>query len=360
MNTALRLGTIRGVAIIADVSVFVVAGMLGWLNFIGLHDSFDVGSIARVLGIVVAVGYVGSLLVHEVSHTLVAINRHLHVRRIRLLVFGGYSLIDGREATPADEFWVAMAGPAASLGAAGLLWGLASAMEWHDPTAQTLQLLAVFNLLIAGFNVLPGLPLDGGRALRAVLWNLNGDRLRSTQMATVAGRGLGLGVAAIGVYVLAARADLAGLVWMALGWFLYRSAIAAGKREELITLAAGSTARDVMRPTPDAVPGPMRIAEMTSLFQIGPTMRTLPVEVGGRITGIIGQAEIDELAPARRELGRAASLMTPIGPKDIVDANTPIELLITGAAGDPRLLVVDAGVVVGVIESRELDAALGV
>ncbi len=359
MNTALRLGTIRGVEIIGDVSVFIVAGVLGWLHFIGLNDSFDIGSMAAVLGITVAVGYVGSLFLHEVSHTFVAINRDLHARRIRLLVFGGYSLIDGREATPADEFWVAMAGPIASLGAAGLLWGLAAAMGWHDPTAETLKFLSVFNLLIAGFNVLPGLPLDGGRALRALLWNLNGDRLRSTQMATIAGTALGLGVAGIGVFVLAARGDLAGLVLMILGWFLYRSATAAGKREELITLAAGSTARDVMRPTPDAVPGPMRIAEMTSLFQIGPTMRTLPVEVGGRITGIIGQAEIDELAPGRRELGRAASLMTPIGPKDIVDANTPVDSLIAGASDDSRLLVVDGGVVVGVIEATDLKAALG-
>ena len=354
MNIALRLGHIKGVEVIADVSVLLVAGVLGWVHYAGL----DGGTPAGLLAAIVAVGYIGSLLLHEEAHVLVATNRDLRARRIRLLVFGGYSLIDGSDSTPADEFWVAIAGPVASLGAAGLLWGLSWVMGWHEPTARTLEFLTVVNLLIAGFNLLPGIPLDGGRALRALLWNLNGDRLRSTQLATVAGRALGLGVAAVGLFLLATRGDLGGLVWTLLGWFLYRSSTAAGKREELITLAAGATARDVMRPTPDAVPGPMRVAEVASLFQIGPTLRTLPVEVGGRITGMIGQAEIDELAPARRELGLARSLMTPIGPKDLVDADTPVDGLIAGTGGDVRLLVVEDGVVVGVIESRDLDAAL--
>jgi Zn-dependent protease len=358
MNAAVRLGRIRGVEVIADLSVFIVAGLLGLAQLLSLEATYDAETIGTVLAIVVVFAYVGSLLLHEALHTIVAIGRGLNVRRIRLLVFGGYSLIDGRDAKPSDDFWVAMAGPVGSLVAGGLLWGLAWAMRWNEPTADTLRFLAIINLLIATFNLLPGLPLDGGRALRAVLWNLNGDRLRSTQMATVAGRMVGLGVAGFGVYLVVFVADLTGFIWILLGWFLYRSATAAGKREELIALVAGSTARDVMRSTPDAVPGSMRVAEVTALYQIGPSLRTLPVEVGGRVTGIIGQAEIDELAPGRRELGRAASVMTPIGPGDIVDANTPVDALIAGVAGGPRLVVVDDGVVVGVIEVADLETAL--
>jgi Zn-dependent protease len=359
MSAAVRLGRIRGVEVIADISVFIVAGLLGLAQLLSLDATYDAGTIDTVLAIVVVFAYVGSLLLHEALHTIVAIGRGLDVRRIRLLVFGGYSLIDDRDAKPSDEFWVAMAGPVGSLAAGGLLWGLAWAMRWNEPTADTLRFLAIINVLIAAFNLLPGLPLDGGRALRAVLWNLNGDRLRSARMATVAGRMVGLGVAGLGVYLVVFPGDLTGFIWILLGWFLYRSATAAGKREELIALVAGSTARDVMRSTPDAVPGSMRVAEVTALYQIGPSLRTLPVQVGGRVTGIIGQAEIDELAPGRRELGRAASVMTPIGPGDIVDANTPVDALIGGtAAGGPRLVVVDDGVVVGVIVVADLETAL--
>lgn len=359
MNTAVRLGDIRGVEIIVDVSVFVVAGLLGWVQLVTLDTAYGAGAMATVLALVTGVTYIGSLLLHEVLHTLVAISRDLHARRIRLLVFGGYSLIDSRDSTPANEFWVAMAGPVGSLAAGGLLWALALAMGWHEPTADTLRFLALINLLIGLVNLLPGLPLDGGRALRALLWNINDDRLRATQMATLAGRVLGLGVAGIGVYLVVIGRDLAGFVWILLGWFLFRSATAAGQLEELITRVVGATARDVMRPTPDAVPGPMRVAEVTSLFQVGPTMRTLPVEVEGRVTGIIGQAEIDDLAPGRRELGRASFVMTPIGPDDIVDADTPADALIARIGSEPRLVVVDNGVVVGVIEAADLEAALG-
>lgn len=358
MNTGLRLGSIRGVEIIVDVSVLVVAGALGFVYSLGIDESFDAGTLITVLAAVVAVGYVGSLFLHEVTHAVVAVGRNLHARRIRLLVFGGYTLVDSRKATPGDEFWVAIAGPAASLGGAAVLWGLSLIMTWHQPTAQSFEFLAVINLLIAGFNLLPGMPLDGGRALRAVLWNFNGDRLRSTQMATVAGRTLGLGVAGVGIYLLVANGGFAGLVWLLLGWFLYRSATAAGRREDLLTMVAGTTARDVMRPTPEAVPGAMRVAEMAALFQIGPTLRTLPVDVAGRITGVIGQAEIDDLAPARRELGRVAYVMTPIGPKDFVNADTPVDTLIIRTAGEPRLVVVDNGVAVGVIEAADLEAVL--
>ncbi len=359
MNSAVRFGHIAGAEVIVDVSVLGVAGLLGWLQALALDGTYDAGTIGSILGLAMAAAYVGSLLVHEATHALVAVNRGLTARRIRLLVFGGYSVIEGHDSSPANEFWVAMAGPVASLATGGLMWGLAWVMGWHEPTAETLRLLAIINVLIAAFNVLPGLPLDGGRALRALLWNLNGDRLRSTQLATIAGRALGLGIAGVGVYLLVTSAEFGGAVWMLLGWFLFRSATVSGKREELIALSAGSVARDVMRPTPEAVPGALRVAEVALLFQVGPTLRTLPVEVEGRVTGTIGQAEIDGLAPGRRELGRASQVMTPIGPGDVIDASTPVDTLIARASGFDRLVVVEDGTVIGVIERGDLEAVLG-
>lgn len=358
MSTGVRLGNIRGVEIVVDVSVFVVAGLLAWLLSTSLSAEYDVGAGSTVLALIAGIAYIGSLLLHELSHGLVAKIRDLPARRIRLLIFGGYTLIDSRDSTPANEFWVAIAGPAASLVAGGLLWALAWAMGWHEPTADTLRVLALINLLIGAINLLPGLPLDGGRAVRALLWHLSDNKLRATEMATLAGRVLGLGVAVIGVVLIVFVGDLTGFVWILLGWFLSRSATASGQREELIIRVAGATARDVMQPTPDAVPGPMRVADVTSLFQTGPTMRTLPVEVEGRVKGIIGQAEIDGLAPGRRELGRAAAVMTPIGPDDIVEADTRVDVLIARFGTTPRLVVVDGGVVVGVMETDDLLSAL--
>ncbi len=357
MNTAIRLGSIRGVEVVMDVAVVIVAGLLGWLEYAALDATFGVGSLGVVLAGVVAVGYVGSVLAHEATHTVVAQRRGLAARRIRLLVFGGYSVIDSREATPADEFVVALAGPAASLVLGAVLWAVSAAAAGHEPTSETFRFLAVLNLVVAGFNVLPGLPLDGGRALRAALWNSGGNKLRATELAATAGRILGLGVSGIGLF-LVFRGDLTGFVWLVLGWFLARNATAAGKREELLVQAGAATARDLMRPTPDAVPGHMRIAEVASLFQIGPTLRTMPVAVAGRVKGVIGQQEIDGLAPGRRELGRADAVMTGIGPDDLIAAEAAVDAVVSRLAARHRLLVVDQGTVIGVIEPIDLERAL--
>ncbi len=358
MNTGVRLGHVGGVEIVVDVSVFVVAVLLAWVNHVGLEATYDPGTVGTVLAIVVALGYIGSLLVHEGAHALIAARRQLRVRRIRLLVFGGYSVIEGRDRSPGDEFWVALSGPVGSMALGGVLWAIAAVIG-NGPTADSVLLLAVLNLLLAAFNLLPGIPLDGGKALRAILWNFGADRRRATRTATVTGRVLGLGVATIGLVLIVARGEIAGAIGILLGWFLYRGASAAGEREELAALAAGSTARDVMHPTPEAVPGTLRVADVTALFQTGPRLRTLPVEVGGRITGVIGQAEVDDLAPGRRELGRASSVMTPIGPNDVVDAETPFEDLLLRSATEPRWVVVDSGTVVGIIEAADLESAFG-
>lgn len=350
----IRLGRIGGgVEVVADVWVLVVAAVLGWLQSVSL-DRFDPGGFAGVLGVVTAFGYLASLVLHEAAHSELARYRSLRPRRIRLLVFGGFTAIDEREVQPTDEFWIALAGPVASLVVGGALFGASLIPGVPDGVADTVRLLGVINIVLALFNLLPGIPLDGGRALHGVLWKTSGDRVRAAVAATVAGRALGIVAVGVGLVLLVFVGDLGGFVLLVLGWFLYWNATAAGKREELVARAEGSTAADVMRATPDAVPGSMRVAEVASLFQSGPSLRALPVEVDGRVKGVIGQAELDELAPARRELGRAASVMTAIGPDDLVDATAPIEVVSSRLAQRDRLLVVDEGTVVGVIEERDL------
>lgn len=356
-TAAIRLGTVGGVEVIVDISVLVVAGLLGWLQSVSL-DRLDPGVFVGVLGVTAAVAYVGSVALHELAHSKLAAYRELRPRRVHLLVFGGLTSLDDRDVEPTDEFWIAVAGPVVSLLLGGTMLGISLIPGLGAGVADTLRLIGVINIVIALFNLLPGLPLDGGRALHGVLWKTGGDRVAATRSATVAGRALGLVAVGAGLVMLVFLSDLGGVVLVILGWFLYRSATAAGQREELIGLAAGSTAGDLMRATPDAVPGSMRVAEVAALFQTGPTLRSLPVDVGGRVTGVIGQAEIDNLAPGRRELGRAASVMTPIGPDDLVDASAPVDLVVARMPASGRLLVVNDGVVVGIIEDRDLLEAL--
>jgi Zn-dependent protease len=351
-----RFGRLGGVELTADGSVLLLAAVTAWVLFADLTIAFpaadagDAGLVAAVAAIIL----VGCILLHELSHALLAQRRGLRVRRIRLYVFGGYSVIESEGLDPGDELVVSVAGPIASGLLAAAFWGAGELIS-EDLVSRAMYALAVFNGAIAAFNLLPGFPLDGGRVLRAALWRKSGDRLDATRRAARFGRMLGLGVVGVGAFVLLRFADLTGAVWAVLGWFLYRSAGSAGRREELLARIDGLVVRDVMRDVDEAVPGSMTVARLIELYQVGTRLRSMPVEVDGRVRGIIGDREIESMSPGRRIAARASSAMTAIGSEDVVASSTPLDVFFARPAGrSGRALVVDGGRVVGVVESDEV------
>jgi len=361
VRRGIRFGTVRGVEIVADLSVLLIAGILVWIMYVDLSiadpstDPMIVGIVAALTGVL----FVASVLAHEASHAVVALRRGLDVSGIRLLAFGGYTTIEGSEERPADEFTVAVAGPVVSFALAGILWLAGRGAAAVPPVQDALQFLAFTNLFIGAFNLLPGFPLDGGRALRAVMWRIKGDRVRATDAAVRVGQILGgTVIVAATVYALVGGEPMM-LLWALLGWYLLRTAGTAGKREQLLVSVDGLVAGDVMHRTPDPVPGDMTVARVVELFQIGSRLRSLPVEVGGRIVGVLGQDEVDRIPAERRAAVSAASSMTGIGPGDVIEADTPLDATMNRNPGrSGRLVVVDDGRTVGIIEGADLGTAL--
>jgi hypothetical protein len=220
--------------------------------------------------------------------------------------------------------------------------------------------LAMANLALAAFNLLPGLPLDGGRVLHALLWRAWHDRSRASRWATVAGQGMGLLVTAVGAAILFVRADLGGLWMVAVGWFLYRAASAVRAREELVGKLSGLEVGDVMRPVDVAVSGDLTIEELLEQHGFGMRIRTYPVEVGGRVRGVIGNRELGGVEPTMHRYTLVAAVMAPIGPHDVVPASARLEELISRTAGDSgRAIVVADGRVVGLVTPEELAGFFG-
>lgn len=354
--TGLRVGRVRGIDIVVDASVLVLGAVVAWVLFIDLAITYPDADQGRsaVVAVTAAVAFLLAILAHELSHALVARSRNLRVRGIRLFVFGGYSVIESDGLRPQDEAAVSIAGPVASLVIAGTAWLTSSAVS-DAVIERSLLALAIFNAAIAVFNLLPGFPLDGGRVLRALLWRRSGDRIAATRRAVQWGRILGLAVIGVGVFVAIRFGDLMGLLWVLLGWFLFRTAASAGRRDELMARVEGLIVGDVMRDVHEAVPGSMTVARVIELYQFGPRLRSMPVEIDGRIRGILGDPEIEVLSPGRRAASRASGAMTKIGPADVVDAATPLDEFLSRPSGRTRrAIVVDAGVVVGVVESSEM------
>ncbi|MEU2833677.1 site-2 protease family protein [Streptomyces lavendulae] len=189
------MGRPFGVPVYVSPSWFLVAALITWVFGDRLDQVLpDLGPARYLVSLFFAVAFYASVLIHELAHTIAALRFKLPVRRIQLQFFGGVSEIEKESETPGREFVLAFVGPLLSLVLAGLFY---LGMKAVDPATVPGVLLAglmISNLLVAAFNLLPGLPLDGGRMLRAVIWGITGKPMTGTVAAAWVGRGLAVTV----------------------------------------------------------------------------------------------------------------------------------------------------------------------
>lgn len=354
MTSGIRLGRVFGAPVVADISALVLVLLFGVAVLLDLRSS-GIGNPGTnwVVALVAGLAVLASVLVHELSHAVVAVSRRLHVRSIRLYLFGGYSVIDGSP-SPGTEILVSLSGPITSIAVGSVLWYWSEAVGRTEALGRALYAVALANLAIGLFNLLPGFPLDGGRILRGLLSAGGRDRVLATRIVTTIGRWIGWAAIVIGAVMLVRRQPI-GVFAVVVGWYLTTTAVRAGRREQLSTAFDGVSVRDAMRSTPEALSANSSVATAVELYMLGPRMRAMPVELDGRIVGILGQEEVDSVAPARWPQMRVRALMSEIGPADVVEAGAPLETLFVGPGGPHRrVVVVDDDIVVGIVDGADL------
>ncbi|MFF2851718.1 site-2 protease family protein [Streptomyces sp. NPDC058001] len=189
------MGRPFGVPVYVAPSWFLVAALITWV-FGGQLDRVlpELGAARYLVALFFAVAFYGSVLVHELAHTVAALRFKLPVRRIQLQFFGGVSEIEKEAETPGREFVLAFVGPLLSLVLAGVFYASMQVVEPGTVPGVLLAGLMISNLIVAAFNLLPGLPLDGGRMLRAVVWKITGRPMSGTVAAAWVGRALAVSV----------------------------------------------------------------------------------------------------------------------------------------------------------------------
>jgi len=355
MSGGIRFGKFLGVPIVADVSAFVLALLFGLAVLIDLNQGGVAASTTAkgVAALAAGVAIILSVAAHELSHAIVARRRGLAVREVHLFIFGGYSVIAGGP-TASDEFAVAAIGPVTSIALGGVFAAGSIALGDGSIAGSVLWSLMLANLAIGVFNLIPGFPLDGARILRSILTTKTRDRVAATRVVTAVGRYTGWVTIAVGVALLLSRQTV-GVVLVIAGYFMATVAATTGRREELSAAFDGVAVADIMRATPEAVSGDWTISTLLNLYDLGPRLRSLPVEIEGKVVGVIGQDEIDTISPARWPSVRVRSLMVIIGPSDIVDSADPLESLLLRPAGKSgRAIVVRDNEVVGVVDGASL------
>jgi Zn-dependent protease len=215
-----------------------------------------------LFAVLTSLAFFGSVLLHELGHVLLALREKIPVRAITLFIFGGVAEITHEPKTPGAEFRIAIAGPIVSLLLAGAFGLLASVLPNRTLLDASVAYLAIINLSLAVFNIIPGFPLDGGRVLRAAVWRFTGSFQRATQIAAGGGRLVAFGFFGLAILDML-RFDVFGAMWMALiGYFLLNAANQSLVQSKVQTSLTGVNVGDVMDRSWSPVP------EITSLEQI--------------------------------------------------------------------------------------------
>jgi len=345
---------------------FVIAGVFILLYANDLSSSLS-GSTRYVVAAAFVVLLYLSVLVHELSHSVVARGFGLPVRRILLYPLGGISEIDKEPQTPAREFLVSAAGPALSLALGGIGWAIALAMHQEvlttglhrTVTGSLVQQLTYANIIVGLFNLLPGLPLDGGRMLRAVIWKITGRPASATIAAAWVGRVLAIGLLVIPFYSGGlAGGDMVSVVWVAViaafMWIGAGQAIRATKfRERLPELQARRLARRAI-----SVPASMPLAEAVRRADEARARAVVVVDHDDKPIAILNEAAVMATPPERRPWVDTGSMARSIEPNMVLPADlSGMALLeaIKRAPASEYLLVEPSGQVYGVLAARDLD-----
>ncbi|BAY09619.1 site-2 protease family protein [Calothrix sp. NIES-2098] len=223
MQTNWRIGSLFGIPLFLDPLWFVILG-LATLNFGVAYQEWG-GTLAWSAGMVMALLLFGSVLLHELGHSLVARSQGIRVNSITLFLFGGIAAIEEESKTPGKAFQVAIAGPLVSIALFFILRLVAAVLPETSPISVMVNDLARINLVVALFNLIPGLPLDGGQVLKSALWKVTGDRFQAVHLAARSGQILGYAAIALGFAIDFFTRELALGLWIVLlGWFGIRNA----------------------------------------------------------------------------------------------------------------------------------------
>lgn len=320
MVGSFRLGTVLGIPVRVNWSVLLIA----WLIAFSLAGQLLPAQVPGLdaafywaLGALAAVLFFGSLLAHELSHAIVARHEGMTVSGITLWLLGGVARMDGDARSPGAEARIAGVGPLTSL-ALALAFAVVAAGLTLVPPSDVIALatasagwLALVNLVLGVFNLLPGAPLDGGRIVRALLWRLRRDKVQATRWSTGLGQLLGYALLGIGV-VRALSGDIGGIWFVLLGFFLNGAASAERRSTELLVSLRGTRVGEVMTRQLLRVPSGLTVETFASAAAEGRTSAWLLVGPGGHVTGVLGLDELRTVRGDERRSKRIGELAVPL------------------------------------------------
>lgn len=357
MQAGWRIGSLFGIPLFIDSSWFFILALVTFANALDFYPVWG-----QVLGwsaaLLMALLLFGSVLLHELGHSLVARSQGIPVNSITLFLFGGIASIEQESKTPGQAFQVAIAGPAVSLGLCGVLF-LVSQLLPFASVGQVLAFnLARLNLVLALFNLLPGLPLDGGQVVKAAVWKFTGSRFQGVRWAARTGQILGGSAIALGLAIDWWTGELWSGLWMGLlGWFGIRNATSYKRMIDLQETLLQLTATDAMTREFRVVDADMTLRQFADDYILQAAANPVYFAASeGRYRGLVS---VEDLQRVERSCWDQTlhTILHPLSEIVSVEEKTPLAVVIdTLETKQLRQLTVlsPAGTVAGIIDRGDI------
>jgi Zn-dependent protease/CBS domain-containing protein len=311
------------------------------------------------MGISGAIGLFGSLILHELSHSVVARRYGLPIRGITLFIFGGVAEMEEEPANPKTEFLMAIAGPIASLLLAAAFYILSLLGEAGGVPEAVLgvtRYLAFINGLLAAFNVIPAFPLDGGRVLRAALWYWKADLRWATRIASQVGVSFAYILIALGVLNVLGGNFVGGMWWFLIGLFLRGAASAGYYQLETRRAMEGEPVRRFMVADPVTVSPDISVRAFVDDYVYTSHHDLYPVSEGPRLLGCVGIREVREAPRDKWDWMTVGRIATPCSEENTIDASADAVKALSRMqrSDNSRLMVTENGQLVGIVTLKDM------
>ncbi len=339
MVGSFRLGRLFGIEVNVHWSWVFIFVLVTWTFASGILSELfkDWTDLQRwVIGGLIAAVFFSSILFHEISHSLVARRYNIPVSSITLFVFGGVSNLTKEPETAGQEFWIAIVGPLTSLAFAAVFGAAYFALEPIDHGAAGVAAnLAVINVMIGVFNLVPGFPLDGGRVLRSIFWSRNRSLLDATRMASRVGQGVAYLIMGGGVVMLLTGLLVSGIWFLLIGNFLRSASAASYEQLFLETVLKGVLASDVARTDYTPIGPELRLSELVEEHVLAGTGRAYPVMAGEELLGLITLSDVLKVPREQWPVTTVYRAMTPVDRLKTVAPRDPLrDVLVLMATND--------------------------
>ncbi len=356
------LFNLAGFKVGLDMTWFILAVLITWSLAQGSFPHYFEGYTTRTYWLMGAAGAVGlfvSIVFHEFCHSLAARHFGLPMKGITLFIFGGIAEMHEEPPSPKSEFFMAIAGPIASLLLGGLFFLVqagAGALQWPEPVTGVLLYLGWLNIILAGFNLIPAYPLDGGRILRSILWAIKKDLRWATRVASGFGSAFGVFLMALGVLAFIGGNFIGGLWYFLIGMFIKGASQMSYQQVVVRKILSGDRAEKFMKADPVTVKPSLSVRDAVEQYFYKYHYKMFPVAEDGHLTGCVSTKEIKHVPQEEWTQRSIQDIAQPCGQDNTITPDTDaVDAISTmKQSGNSRLMVVEGDRLKGVITLKDM------